>query len=259
MIIFEKQSSWLKMIQHIELINEDKKILRGYLTLPNQPFRTTVVFFHGFTGNKTEHGHMFRDFSRLLAKNNIASLRMDFSGNGESDGDFSCFTFDTMEKEAKLMLDEARKMSPKIVVLGFSMGGAMAAKLAATYPHLIDQVILWSPAGNISQLVQKRYETTSKLPNGNADILNFEISKALYDSTFVFQSYDHLDDFQKPVLIIHGKNDLAVDCSVGKKYSELFVDSNFILIPKANHGYDDRESKKMLFDASLAFLKGEKI
>ncbi|MGD9605063.1 MAG: alpha/beta hydrolase family protein [Bacilli bacterium] len=247
------------MIRHIEINNGEGKILRGYLTTPDHPFSLTVVFFHGFTGNKTEHGHLFRDFSRLLAREGIASLRMDFSGNGESDGTFSDFTFDTMQQEAKLMLNEARKMSPKVVVLGFSMGGSLAAKLASLNNEVISGAVLWSPAGNISELIQKRYETVKKLPNGDADILGFELSLALYQSTFHYHSYEGLELFTKPVLIIHGEADQAVPWSYGKKYQDCFLNADFLLIPKANHGYDNRIDKTLLMDKTLQFLKGEKI
>lgn len=247
------------MVRHVEINNGEGKILRGYLTTPDYPFSLTVVFYHGFTGNRTEHNHLFRDFSRRLALEGMASLRMDFSGNGESDGDFCDFNFDIMQKEAKLMLLEAKKTSPKVVALGFSMGGAVAAKLAADYSHYLDALVLWSPAGNINELVQKRFETTKKLPNGSADILGFEMSEALYQSSFKVNWYNGLKEFSKPVLIIHGEGDQAVPYEYGKKYQEQFSDVLFELIPKANHGYDNRHDQALLITKTIQFLKGVKI
>ena len=99
------------MLKHIEITNKEGRILRGYLTLPEQFNGDLVLMYHGFTGNKTEHAGHFRNLSRLLAAEKIASLRMDFSGNGESDGEFSDFTFDTLIAEANLMLDYAKTIS----------------------------------------------------------------------------------------------------------------------------------------------------
>ncbi|HPN61289.1 MAG TPA: alpha/beta fold hydrolase [Bacilli bacterium] len=247
------------MLRHLEINNHEGKTLRGYLTTPDRPFSLTVVFFHGFTGNKTEHGHLFRDFSRELATKGIASLRMDFSGNGESDGVFADFTFQTMMQEAQVMVDFARSLSPQVAVLGFSMGGAVAAQMAVNNVKHIKTLVLWSPAGNINSLVQKRYETTKKLPNGNADILGFEISEALYQSTFVYDWYRDLSQYPHPVFIIHGQADLSVPWEFGKKFADLFPKAQFQLFPNANHGYDNRLDQQLLKEKTLQFLLGDKI
>src|SRR5215831_11612603 len=48
-----------------------------------------VVFFHGFTGDRMESHWIFVKCARALARHGIASLRFDFYGSGESDGEFS--------------------------------------------------------------------------------------------------------------------------------------------------------------------------
>ena len=98
------------MVKHVELINQEGKILRGYLTLPKEWNNRIVIMFHGFTGNKTEHAGHFRNFSRVLNDEGIASLRLDFTGNGESDGDFSDFTFNILMSDANLILDYAKSI-----------------------------------------------------------------------------------------------------------------------------------------------------
>ena len=131
------------MLKHVEL-ECNKKVLRGYLTMPEEFNGTIVVCFHGFTGNKTEHAGHFRNLSRLLEKENVATLRLDFSGNGESDGEFRDFTFDTMFSEAQEILKYARKIKDvkKLILLGFSMGGALAATIASQFPKGIDKLVL---------------------------------------------------------------------------------------------------------------------
>ena len=95
------------MIKHIELVNEWGKTLRGYLDMPENFNGELIVMFHGFTGNKSEHAYHFRNISRIMSKEGFASMRLDFSGNGESDGEFKDFTFDTLYSEAKQMIDFA--------------------------------------------------------------------------------------------------------------------------------------------------------
>lgn len=95
------------MIRAIEIKNPSGRVIRGYLDRPEDFNGTVVVYFHGFTGNLTEHGGMFRDFSRLIAKLGFSSLRCDFTGNGESEGSFRDFTYDTLVEDARTIIDYA--------------------------------------------------------------------------------------------------------------------------------------------------------
>lgn len=249
------------MIRHYEIINRDGRTLRGYLTVPEEFSGKIVVMYHGFTGNKTEHGGLFRDFSRLLSENHFGSLRMDYAGNGESDGCFCDFTFDTLMSDANLMLDAAKIVSgvTGIILMGYSMGGAVAALIGANRSDEVDKILLWSPAGNINEVIRNAFEKSEKLENGNADYPNFEISQQLVESASRYTMYDHLERFTKKVLIIHGRKDPAVSYLYGVRYSVGFPDSHLYLLDNAGHGYDRRTDKAELFVKSLEFLKGENV
>jgi pimeloyl-ACP methyl ester carboxylesterase len=249
------------MIRHYEIINKDGRTLRGYLTIPEEFCGTLVLMYHGFTGNKTEHGGLFRDFSRLLSENHIGSLRMDFAGNGESDGSFCDFTFDTLISDANLMLDAAKTVSgvTGIALMGYSMGGAVAALIGANHSDAVDKILLWSPAGNMCDIIRNVFEQSEKLENGNANYPNFEISKAMAESASRYTMYDRLERFKNKVLIIHGRKDPAVNYLYGIRYSVSFPDSHLCLLDNAGHGYDRREDKAELFAKSLEFLKGENV
>lgn len=217
-----------------------------------------LLMFHGFTGNKTEHGGIFRDFSRLLELNNVASLRMDFSGNGESDGDFTDFTFTTMVNEAYLLLDYVKKIKDvkEIILLGFSMGGALASYIAGQRSKDIDKLILWSPAANIINLIKTRYEISNKFPNGNTDTGSFSLSKKMYESLDNYNVLDGVENFEKPVLIIHGKKDLAVNYQISIDYEKKYKNATLHIIETAGHGYDRSAEKEELLNKSAMFLRG---
>jgi len=244
------------MIKHLELKRKNNKILRGYLT-DAKDSDIIVVFFHGFTGNKTEHAGHFRNFSRILFNNNISSVRFDYFGNGESDGEFKDFTFDTLIEDSEQIIEYVRVNynNKRIVLLGFSMGGAVAAMMAAKHPE-IDKIILWSPAGNIIEHIKKYYEDLPKNNNNNVIIGGFfELSKEMYDS---LQNYDTYRDFNKypgKVLIIQGEKDLTVKPDISKKYMDLAMHSNYIMINNAGHGYDKIDERDILYSESLKYLK----
>ncbi|HOR18055.1 MAG TPA: alpha/beta hydrolase [Bacilli bacterium] len=245
------------MLKHIEITNKEGRILRGYLTLPEEFNGDLVLMYHGFTGNKTEHAGHFRNLSRLLAAEKIASLRMDFSGNGESDGEFSDFTFDTLIAEANLMLDYAKTISDvkRVMLLGFSMGGAVAAMVAAKRYQEIDKMVLWSPAGNILEKIKKAFESGIKLENGNVMMGTFELSKAMVESVNRYDVYQGIENFKKPVLIIHGRKDLAVNYLISAIYSVRFFNSHLFYLNEAGHGYDSLTDREELYQRTLEFLK----
>ncbi|HKM29659.1 MAG TPA: alpha/beta hydrolase [Bacilli bacterium] len=245
------------MIKNIEITNKEGKTLRGFLTMPENFSGDLVVMYHGFTGNKTEHAGHFRSLSRLLLVENMGSIRMDFSGNGESDGEFKDFTFDTLIAEANLMLDYAKKVAnvQRIILLGYSMGGAVAAMVAAKRFAEIDKMILWSPAGTILEKIKKAFESGVKLESGNMMMGTFELSKEMYASVDKYNTYQGIEKFKKPVLIIHGKKDLAVNYLISAIYSVRFFNSHLFYINEAGHGYDSLEEKKELYQRTLDFLK----
>lgn len=244
------------MIKHIELEYKENKYIRGYLDIPQNFNSEIVVMFHGYTGNKTEHGFIFRDFSRLLSENGFASIRMDLSGNGESDGLFREFTFDTAFHEIDLIMDFVRTIEKveKIIFLGFSMGGALAASLVNKYNP--DKLILWSGAGNIRTLIRGRYEKAPKNDNEYAlSARDFVLSKKMYESLENFDPYKDLDKYQNKALVVCGTGDLAVPYEYGVKFSKVLKNSKLVIIEKGTHGYDNPGDKEKLFRETLNFLK----
>lgn len=244
------------MIKHLELTRNNGKILRGYLT-DHGKSKIIVIMFHGFTGNKTEHAGHFRNFSRVLLKNEISSIRFDFYGNGESDGEFKDFTFDTLIDDSEQIIKYVKTNfnDKNIVLLGYSMGGAVASMMADKHPE-IENIILWSPAGNILDIIKRYYENYPKNEDGNI-IMNsyFELSKEMYESVSKYDIYNGFDEYLGNVLIIQGEKDLAVKPEVSKKFHELAKNSNYIMIPNAGHGYDKIEERDILYRESLKFLE----
>ena len=83
----------------VTIVSQGQNMI-GTLTLPDGDPAAVVLLFHGFTGSRdelaipgTEDG-VFSRTARLLAVAGYASLRVDFIGSGDSDGDFADTTFE---------------------------------------------------------------------------------------------------------------------------------------------------------------------
>ncbi len=243
------------MIKFVEIENNRDFILRGLLDLP-EGAKEIVVMLHGYTGNRTEHNGHFRTLSRMLSKNKIASLRMDYHGNGESDGEFSDFIFEDAVDDAKRMLSYAKEIPgiEKVDLLGFSMGGAISSLIANDD---LNKLVLWSPAGTMKMTAHNSYDKWVRLPNGNAYAMGFQLNKKFVDSIDKFDFYSN-NNFHKETLLVHGTKDLAVNPDCSRKYHELFTNSTIHFIEGAGHGYDAYEQANELYNVTVDFLTNRK-
>lgn len=240
------------MIKLVEICNVQGFCLRGLLDLPTNA-KEIVIMLHGYTGNRTEHNGHFRNLSRLLSKNEIASLRMDYHGNGESDGEFSDFIFENALDDARRMITYAKNIKgiQKVYLLGFSMGGAIASLIVN---EEIDKLVLWSAAGIMKEIAHRSFENNRKLENGNAYFLGFQLNKKFVDSIDKYDMYSNCKNYDKEVLIIQGDKDLSVNPECAKKYHEGFKNSKLHYIADAGHGYDSYEQMNELYNETINFL-----
>ena len=104
-----------------------------------------VVLCHGFTGNRDGDGH-FQPLADRLAAAGIATIRVDFAGNGESEEPFTAYTLQSMYDDIESAIGYMKGLYPigKVGLGGHSMGGR------AVSLHLgngdIAAAALWSPA-----------------------------------------------------------------------------------------------------------------
>lgn len=120
------------------------------LVTPSTPRDTTplVILIHGHGGTRHEAGG-FTAVAQGLANQGIASVRMDFPGCGDSKESFTQNNLSNMLQdiaaarryaEAQITVDPQRRG-----LLGFSMGGRLAIKLATTTPDY-RALALWAPS-----------------------------------------------------------------------------------------------------------------
>src|SRR5881397_966298 len=116
---------------NVQFPNRSGKILRGMVHRPailkSASGRAPgVVFFHGFTGDRMESHWMFVKCSRALAWAGIASLRFDFYGSGESEGEFSEVTLQGEIADARVAIEFFRRQKginpERTGLLGLSLG-----------------------------------------------------------------------------------------------------------------------------------------
>ena len=136
--------------QTVTIPSDRETRIPAVLTLPGGNGKFPVVILaHGHGGSKDEAGG-FSLLARSLGEHGIASLRIDFPGCGDSEEDFSRennltnMCNDVRSAKAYLASVSGVDLS-RLGLLGYSMGGRIAAIIAAEDPAY-KSVAFWSPA-----------------------------------------------------------------------------------------------------------------
>ncbi|KHO62926.1 alpha/beta hydrolase [Thermoanaerobacter sp. YS13] len=256
------------MQKHVEF-TYNGKTLRGMMHLPDgiQGKVPMVAIFHGFTGNKMEPHFIFVKLSRQLEKVGIGSIRFDFYGSGESDGDFSEMTFSGELEDArqiiKFIKNEPMADVENIGILGLSMGGAVAGVIASELKEEIKVLVLWAPAFNMPELILEQSKSADEKMlgmlerEGIIDIGGLALSKEFIDDLIKLNIFELSKGYDKPVLIVHGTEDAAVKYEVSDKILEEVYKGNAkrITIEGADHTFNKLEWEKKAIEESINFFK----
>lgn len=121
--------------------------------------KVALLCIHGFT----LHKNCFAAFGKEMAKDGIATYAMDLRGFGElmDKKERTELDFDGCLVDIKAMLEKIHKNHPgvPVVLLGESMGGAVALRATALYPDLVSGLISCVPARDRSGMSSAELKT----------------------------------------------------------------------------------------------------
>lgn len=202
-----------------------------------------VVFFHGFTGDRMESHWIFVKCARGLASAGIASLRFDFYGSGESEGEFGEVTLQGEIADARAAVDFFRRQkgidAKRLGLLGLSLGGAIAASLA--HDGHARALVLWAALAHPAQLRTLAETTTRLIPGkgGRREYAAQEISPRFLDNLDKVRPLHALARFQGPTLIIHPEKDAYLPLTHPEDYflAAGAATKEKVIIPGADHTF----------------------
>jgi len=183
----------------VKVVTSDGVRLHGWYVHSAEP-RGTVLFFHGNAGNISHRLESIAIFQSL----GLDTFIIDYRGYGQSEGKAGERGLYLDGDAAWQYLVEERAIEPSgIVLFGRSMGGAVAARLAArqqaggaiiessftSAPDMAHRLYPFMPVRLISRL---RFPVAKDLANSNApvlvihshddEIIPFEMGRSLYDA-----------------------------------------------------------------------------
>ncbi len=160
-------------------------------------------------------------------------LRFDYSGHGDSEGDFNDGTIGAWFSDALAILDEVAQ--GPVILVGSSMGGWMALLLARARPERIAGLVGIAPAPDFSRDVYAKFSDEHKrimdeqgfveIPNDYSDE-PYHFTKAFFDDGDRHLVLDQPQSVTFPVHLIHGQLDVDVPYELSIKIQEMYGDSN---------------------------------
>lgn len=255
------------MQQSTELVVNDLT-LRGMVHIPEKSESTpvpAVIIFHGFTGEKVGAHRMYLKMARMLENKGIAAFRFDFSGSGESDGDFKDMTLSREIEEAHAMLDFVQSHEKvdknRITLLGHSMGGVVASAVAAKRPNDVAGLVLLCAAGNMADILRAAVgQIRTQQPNiplpetydNGGYLVGMPFAKEVLEADLL----EFGTGYDKPVLLIHGSHDEVVPVDTSTKYKDIcYGEKAAIHIVKgADHSFSKHEWEEEVLHAVQDYM-----
>jgi len=175
-----------------------------------------AIFAHCFTCSRNLKA--FHIICEHLAQNGIAALRFDFTGIGDSGGDFSQTNFasDVDDIVAVYEYMAANYSAPELLI-GHSMGGAAMLKAADRIPSCQSAVTIAAPI-DPGYVTRHYIELQSKvIQTGSAKMTiggnHFTIGEKFFEDLDYPADGTYLNSFQKPLLICHSLDDAILNHS----------------------------------------------
>lgn len=235
------------------------QLLHGMLHLPDLPAPPggfpSVVILHGYTGNRGGDHRLLPLLSRFLMTVGVASLRFDFRGSGESEGDFSEMTVSREVEDVagafEFMRARPELKAQRVSLLGFSMGGMVAALSAPGLQP--EKLALWAPA--LPELWLNSMPDARVLPDV-IDVNGWPLGRGFLEELPDLNPLATVAEFAGPVRVFHGSADPTVPLSVGERYAEA-AGANLVVVDGANHCFDSLAWVRELYEETARFLTAE--
>ena len=240
------------MPRKFEFKNQNGDTLAGTLEEPTSgPSRGVALFAHCFSCGKNVLAAS--RVSRGLRERGFTVLRFDFTGLGESEGEFADTNFSTNVNDLRSAIDSMRQqnMAPSILI-GHSLGGAAVLDLAEEVEEVKMVATIGAPseprhvAHLFNDAAMQQIEET-----GQAEISlggrPFTIKKQFLDDINETSVLEKLGASKKPLLICHSPIDNVVGIDNAQKiYRAAAHPKSFVSLDGADHLLNKKEDAEFV-------------
>lgn len=233
-------------------------MLSGRLELPATKPKAFALFAHCFTCSKDIIAPNV--ISKTLASRGIGVLRFDFTGLGNSQGDFSNTNFSSNVED---LLNACSSLSKEFkapeILIGHSLGGAAVLKAAPLMESVKAVVTIGAPSGadHVAHLFSGNMDEIVK--DGKAQVnlagRKFTIKKQFLDDIKEVTILDGVKHFKKALLVMHAPLDNTVGVEHATKiFSAALHPKSYVSLDSADHLLMNRKDAKYAADVISSWV-----
>ncbi|MCA9727426.1 MAG: alpha/beta fold hydrolase, partial [Candidatus Eisenbacteria bacterium] len=225
--------------EKLSFVNEEGVELSGRLEWPDGDPAAFAIFAHCFTCSKDIAAAS--RISRALSGRGIAVLRFDFTGIGNSDGDFANTNFSSNLADLLAAAEHLRSQhrAPSLLV-GHSLGGAAVLGVGARIPEVEAIVTIGAPSEpqHVTRLLADSVEAIER--DGCAYVQlgarRFEIKKQFLDDLEDATFTSRIRALRCALLVCHSPRDEIVPIDEARKIFEAARHpKSFLSLDDADH------------------------
>ncbi len=225
--------------QKVEFSNASGQMLSGVLDRPVAPPIAYALFAHCFTCSKNLKAA--GNISAALNASGIAVLRFDFTGLGQSEGDFAETNFSSNVEDllaATAFLEQNHE--PPSILVGHSLGGTAVLQAAQRIESAVAVATIGSPseASHVTHLLEG---SKDELRDRGEAVVNlggrpFRMKQQFVDDLESHEIAPAISSLRKALLVMHAPLDTIVEID---NASALFTAAkhpkSFISLDNADH------------------------
>lgn len=225
----------------LEFVNAEGHTLAGLLETPPPPIAIAryALFAHCFTCGKDIAAAS--RISRALAAQGIAVLRFDFTGLGNSDGDFSNTNFSSNVQDLIAAAEKLKQQyqAPQLLI-GHSLGGAAVLSAAHQIESVKAVATIGAPATakHVEHLFQAESEKIAQQGEALVGIggRQFLIKNQMLDDIDKYNSTDQIAKLDAALVVFHSPVDTIVSIDQAAEiYQAAKHPKSFISLDNADH------------------------
>ncbi|MEQ9423114.1 MAG: bifunctional alpha/beta hydrolase/OsmC family protein [Cyclobacteriaceae bacterium] len=230
----------------VKFQNSEGQTLSGRLEFPvSQKPKAYALFAHCFTCSKNLTA--VRNISRGLNQNGLAVLRFDFTGLGDSEGDFADTNFSSnlgdLEKAAEYLSENYA--APQLII-GHSLGGAAVLRVASRINSIEAVATIGAPFDppHVKKLFVDGIDEIEEKGEAKVSIGGrpFKIKKQLIDDLEKYDSADEIKNLKKALMIMHSPQDSTVGINnAAEIYGAAMHPKSFVSLDGADHLLSDEQ------------------